>query len=247
MKTPKEFAEKYVEAFGSNAPLPISFGYSNTPRTELANLPRCLMAVVRKVCEGEALTLSKDNIVCSGASFFTGFSHLREQEPLFFEEAEAEHLKQTKEQLSSYADELNVRLTDQRYLNLVRVDKLKYWDDVEGVICFANPDVLSGLCSWAFYDNNASDAVSAKFASGCCSIITFARIENQRGGRTCFLGMFDVTARSLVPKDELTFAIPMSRLEEMMITMDNSALFQKSFSEIRNRINGENVGVGVSE
>lgn len=104
---------------------------------------------------------------------------------------------------------------------------------------FATPDVLSGLCSWAFYDNDADDAVSVRFASGCCSIVTFAVNENRKNGRSCFVGMLDPSARPLVPADELSFVIPVSRFREMMRTMEDSALFRKAYSIVRKRINGE--------
>ena len=112
-------------------------------------------------------------------------------------------------------------------------------DEVEGILFFAVPDVLSGLCSWAFYDNNDDDAVCTRFASGCCSIVAFAVKENAEGGRRCFIGMLDPSARPLVPKDELTFTIPAGRFKEMMNTMERSALFQKAYSIVRKRINGE--------
>ena len=91
----------------------------------------------------------------------------------------------------------------------------------------------------AFYDNNEDDAVCARFASGCCSIVTFAAKENAKGGRRCFIGMLDPSARPLVPRDELTFTIPACRFKEMMNTMEQSALFQKAYSIVRKRINEE--------
>lgn len=120
---------------------------------------------------------------------------------------------------------------------IVRVDKLSYWDDAEALIFFATPDMLSGLCTWAFYDNNSPDAVTTQFASGCASIITFAVKENQQNGRRCFLGMLDPSARLLVPENELTFTIPMSRCKEMLDTINDSALYQKAFSALKRRIN----------
>ena len=57
--------------------------------------------------------------------------------------------------------------------------------------------------------------------------------------RRTFLGMFDPSARPLVPKNELSFAVPMSRFREMLATMPNSALFEHAFSVVRKRINGE--------
>ena len=62
-------------------------------------------------------------------------------------------------------------------------------------------------------------------------------IENQNYGRRCFLGMLDPSARPLVPENELTFTIPMSRFKEMLDTMNDSALYQKAFSALKRRIN----------
>lgn len=119
------------------------------------------------------------------------------------------------------------------------MDQLATFDEMEGILFFATPDMLSGLCSWAFYDNNADDAVCTKFASGCCSIVTFAVQENQKQGRSCFIGMLDPSARPLVPANELTFVIPINRFREMMQTMEHSALFRKAYSIVKKRINGE--------
>jgi len=160
--------------------------------------------------------------------------------PLFV--SETEHYKRTPDMVREYVAGLDLEITDKPYLNFVRIDRLDNWNGVEAVVFFATPDVLSGLCTWAYYDNNAEDAVVAKFASGCAAVVSFATVENRRGGRRCFLGMFDPSARLLVPKDELTFTIPMSRFAEMLVTMSDSALYQKAFSIVRRRINGEIVG-----
>lgn len=138
-----------------------------------------------------------------------------------------------------YVESLELQITERPYLNITRVDKLESWDDVEAVVFFATPDILSGLCTWAYYDNNADDAVVSKFASGCAAIVAFATVENRKGGKRCFLGMLDPSARPLVPKNELTFAVPMSRFSEMLATLPNSALYHKAFSVIRRRIDGE--------
>ena len=166
---------------------------------------------------------------------YTAFRPMPERVPVFV--SEVEHYKKTKEMVIDYVDSLKISLTDKPYLNFVRVDKLENWDDAEALIFFATPDMLSGLCTWAFYDNNDSDAVTTQFASGCSSIITFAIDENRSGGRRCFLGMLDPSARPLVPADELTFTIPMSRFKEMLTTMNDSALYQKAFSALKRRIN----------
>lgn len=231
------FLHQYREAFGDAAPLPVAFGYSHTPATEPRKIPRCLIGAVRKVCGGEPLTLNAGNVLCGGGSLYTAFAPMQERIPVFV--SETEHYKQTPEQVKEYIRQLDIRLTEKPYLNFVRMDRLSTLDEVEGILFFATPDQLSGLCSWAFYDNDADNAVCTRFASGCCSIVTFAVHENRRQGRSCFIGMLDPSARPLVPANELTFVIPTHRFREMAQTMEHSALFRKAYSIVKKRINGE--------
>lgn len=231
------FLQKYREAFGNAVPLPVAFGYSHNPVAEVKRIPRCMIGAIRKVCGGEPLTLSADNVLCGGGSLYTAFAPMQDRIPTFV--SETEHYKQTPEQVRRYIHNLDIQLAEKPYLNFIPIDKLSSFDDVEGILFFASPDVLSGLCSWAFYDNDADDAVSVRFASGCCSIVTFAVNENRKKGRSCFIGMLDPSARPLVPADELSFVIPISRFREMMRTMEDSALFRKAYSIVKKRINGE--------
>ena len=235
--TIERFIAKYREAFGEDVPLPVAFGYSDKAATEVRKIPRCMIGAIRKVCDGEPLTLSAGNVLCGGGGLYTAFAPMPDRVPVFV--SETEHYKQSKEQVEEYIARLGIRLSEKPYLNFVRMDHIDNLDEVEGILFFAVPDVLSGLCSWAFYDNNNDDAVCTRFASGCCSIVAFAVKENAEGGRRCFIGMLDPSARPLVPKDELTFTIPAGRFKEMMDTMEQSALFQKAYSIVRKRINGE--------
>lgn len=233
----QKFTTLFHEAFGEKTPLPIAFGYSGKAAANVKQIPRCMIGAIRKVCGGEPLTLSANNVLCGGGGLYTAFAPMQERIPAFV--SETEHYKQDKEQVKDYVDRLGIRMSKKPYLNFIRIDKLENLDEIEGVVFFATPDVLSGLCSWAFYDNNADDAVCTRFASGCCSIVTFAATENARGGRSCFIGMLDPSARPLIPCNELTFAIPACRFKEMLLTMEQSALFQKAYSIVRKRINGE--------
>ncbi len=235
--TPQEFVVRFREAFSDVAPMPIAFWYGDTAVNPESRVPRCMIGAIRKVCEGNSLTLSAENVQCGGGGLYTAFRPMPERVPLFV--SETEHYKQSPEQVRGYVEGLGIEITDRPYLNFVRVDELQSWQGVEAVVFFATPDILSGLCTWAFYDNDREDAVVTKFASGCAAVVSFATTENRKGGRSCFLGMFDPSARPLVPKNELTFAVPMCRFNEMLQTISDSALYQKAFSAVRRRINGE--------
>ncbi|MBO5697045.1 MAG: DUF169 domain-containing protein [Alistipes sp.] len=235
--TPREFIEKFREAFSESAPMPIAFWYGDTAVNPESRVPRCMIGAIRKVCDGNLLTLTAENVQCGGGGLYTAFRPMFEGVPIFV--SKTEHYKETPEQVKEYVDSLDIEITTKPYLNFVSIDKLDGWEGVEAVVFFATPDILSGLCTWAFYDNDAEDAVVTKFASGCAAVVSFATTENRNGGRRCFLGMLDPSARPLVPKNELSFAIPMSRFREMLRTMPNSALFEHAFSVVRKRINGE--------
>lgn len=230
-----EFVDRFKEAFGEITPLPIAVWYDNHAVAEIKKVPKCMIGSISKVREGDPLTLSVDNVLCGGGSLYTAFKEMPERVPVFV--SEVEHYKQSKDMVVEYVDELDIQLSDKPYLNFVRVDKLSSWENVEALIFFATPDILSGLCTWAFFDNNSIDTIVTRFGSGCASVITFAVKENRSNGRSCFLGMLDPSARPLVPENELTFSIPMSRFKEMLATMNDSALYQKAFSALKRRIN----------
>lgn len=231
----KEFINRYQETFGESAPLPIALGYSNIPTAEIKKVPKCMIGAISKVRNGDSLTLCEENVICGGGGLYTAFREMPDRVPMFV--SEIEHYKKSKQMVVDYVDSLDIHISERPYLNFVRVDKLEDWSSAEAILFFATPDMLSGLCTWAFYDNNASDAVTTQFASGCAAVVTFAVNENRKNGKRCFLGMLDPSARPLVPANELTFTIPMSRFKEMLETMNDSALFQKAFSIIKKRIN----------
>ena len=231
----QDFIIRYREAFGESAPLPIALGYSNQPASEVRKVPKCMIGAISKVRNGESLTLCEENVLCGGGGLYTAFREMPDRVPTFV--SEIEHYKKSKEMVVDYVKSLDIHISEKPYLNFVRVDKLEDWSSAEAILFFATPDMLSGLCTWAFYDNNSPDAVTTQFGSGCASVVTFAVNENRKNGKRCFLGMLDPSARPLVPENELTLTIPMCRFKEMLGTMNDSALFQKTFSIIKKRIN----------
>ena len=231
----QDFIIRYREAFGESAPLPIALGYSDNAVTEIKKVPKCMIGAISKVRYGESLTLCEENVLCGGGGLYTAFREMPDRVPMFV--SEVEHYKKSKEMVVDYVKSLDIHISEKPYLNFVRVDKLEDWSSAEAILFFATPDMLSGLCTWAFYDNNSPDAVTTQFGSGCASVVTFAVNENRKNGKRCFLGMLDPSARPLVPENELTLTIPMSRFKEMLKTMNDSALFQKAFSILKKRIN----------
>ena len=219
----KDFIGSYREAFGEKAQLPLLFGYSDEPVAPTAKIGGCFFKGLQAAREGSPVSLSAEVIGCGGGKLYTGFSDMPERVPNFV--SLVEKYKKTPEMVADYVKGLNMSRSAKPYLNFVRADQADSLDGFEGVMFYATPDMLSGLCGWAFFDSNEPDAVVAQFGSGCSTVVSMTVVENARGGHRCFLGLFDPSVRPWVGKDELSFTVPMSRFTAMLDSMRNCFLF----------------------
>ena len=136
-----------------------------------------------------------------------------------------------------YVQGLGMKRAEKPYLNFIRIDQAESFEGTEGILFYATPDMLSGLCGWAFFDNNEPDAVVSMFGSGCSSVVSLTVAENRRGGSRCFLGLFDPSVRPYVGKNELSFTIPYSRFVQMTETMKECFLFDShAWAKVKARL-----------
>jgi len=217
------FIKSFKEAFGEGTQLPLMFGYSDMPVAKTAKIGGCFFKGLQVAREGTPVSLSAEVIGCGGGKLYTGFSDMPERVPNFV--SLTEKYKRTPEMVADYVKGLEMPRATKPYLNFVRIDQAESFEGFEGVMFYATPDVLSGLCGWAFYDTNEPDAVVARFGSGCSAVVSMTVVENARGGHRCYLGLFDPSVRLWVSPNELSFTIPMSRFKVMLDTMHDCFLF----------------------
>lgn len=232
----KVFINNYKEAFGENAELPIAFWYSDTALADTEKINGCFFKGLKVVRAGNPISLSIETIGCGGGKFYTGFTEMPERVPNFV--SLKEKYKQTPEMVVEFIEHLGVPRSTKRYLNFTRIDLLENFDCVAGILFLASPDILSGLTTWAYFDNNSDDAVTAMFGSGCSAVVSNAIIENNRNGSRTFIGLFDPSVRPYIDANLLSFVIPMSRFKVMYHTMRASSLFDThAWEKVRERIN----------
>ena len=231
----QDFILAFREAFGNKAPLPLLFGYSGKPLAETAKIGGCFFKGLQAAREGTPISLSVDIIGCGGGKLYSGFTDMPERVPGFV--SQKEKYKKTPEMVADYIQGLGMKRAEKPFLNFVRIDQATSFEGTEGILFFATPDMLSGLCGWAFYDSNAPDAVVSLFGSGCSTVVSMAIVENERQGHRCFLGLFDPSVRPWVGKDELSFTIPFSRFVVMTETMKDTFLFgSHAWAKVRQRM-----------
>ena len=231
----QEFITNYHEAFGRNAPLPLLFGYFDKPIADTKKIGGCFFKGLQAAREGTPVSLSADVIGCGGGKFYTGFTDMPEHVPGFV--SLKEKYKKTPEMVVKYVNSLGMRRAEGPFLNFVRIDKAESFDGFEGIMFYATPDMLSGLCGWAFYDSNEPDAVVSQFGSGCSTVVSMTIAENNRKGHRCFLGLLDPSVRPWAGENELSFTIPLSRFFPMMETMRDTFLFgSHAWEKIKQRL-----------
>lgn len=229
------FTNNYQEAFGQQAELPIAFWYSDQQEALTEKINGCFFKSMQLVREGKIISFNAETIGCGGGKFYTGFTEMPEHVPGFV--SLKEKYKKTPEMVIDFIRETQVPKAKKNYLHFARIDQIPSFDEVEGILFLATPDVLSGLTTWTYYDNNSPDAVSSPFGSGCCSVVTQAVLENQKQGQRTFLGFFDPSVRPYFEADILSFTIPMSRFKVMYHTMRESCLFDThAWGKIKERI-----------
>ncbi|NLZ72431.1 MAG: DUF169 domain-containing protein [Bacteroidales bacterium] len=232
------FINNYKEAFGEKAELPLVFWYSDTAIAKTEKINGCFFKGFESVRNGKTLSLSLETIGCGGGKFYTGFTDMPKHVPNFV--SLKEKYKKTPEMVLEYIEQLKVPKAKKLYLNFARIDAIDNdrLNSLEGLLFLATPDVLSGLCTWAYFDNNSEETVVSLFGSGCSAIITRAVTENRQNGKRTFLGLFDPSVRPHIDKNVLSFVIPLSRFKEMYYTMRESCLFDThAWNKVRKRIN----------
>jgi hypothetical protein len=245
----QRFTAHFINQWGKyfpNAELPITYFYTDQPGhlevDSSENVDRCLIGNLKRVRQGFSFVYDAHTSGCSGGKRYTGFSKtLRPNFEYFLScgipgEMEGERYKRDPELVKQYLVQHQPFEAPAKYLVFKRWDLLNQDDEPMAVIFFATGDVLSGLFALANYDMAEPDGVITPMGAGCASIVGYPLEQAAFEKPRCVLGMFDVSARPHVGRDELTFSIPMQRFIQLMGYMDESFLITKSWEKVRDRI-----------
>lgn len=237
----RTFIDRYYEAFSQKAELPIAMWYSDEWIGEEIKTRGCMFKAFYAVRNGTVLSFCEETIGCGGGNFYTGFTPMGEHIPKFV--SLKEHYKNTPDSVIECINCMNVQQRPNKYLHFARIDKINSFNEVEGLIFFATPDILTGLCAWIFWDNNSPDAVCTLFNSGCSATITNTINENREKGKRTFLGLLDPSVRPYFESNILSLSIPMSRFRELYDTLLNTCLLNNvaAWKKVRDRISEKDI------
>jgi hypothetical protein len=249
LKLKEKFLERWKKYFGA-AELPIVFYYNkeinNASPVTRAKGRSCLICELARVKGGESLAYNSEAIACAGARRYLGYADtIRPNFEYFLScgipgEMEGERYIRTPGMvLELQKNQKPIPDAKDNYIIFKRWDKLQDYDLPAVVIFFARPDVLSGLFTLANFDQTEPNSTFTPFGAGCGSIVHYPYLEKDSKRPRAVIGMFDPSARPCVPKETLSFAVPMIKFEKMIDYMDESFLITGSWTKVRYRIDSK--------
>jgi hypothetical protein len=242
------FLSGWRSYFGGAA-LPIAYYYTDregcAEPAKIAQEHRCIMGTLAAVRGGRSLQFDMQAVGCDGGRRYLGFSQaLRPNFEHFLScglagVLEGERYKISPQVVRDYVEQAPRFVAPAKFIVFKRWDALEATDTPDVVAFFAPADVLSGLFTLANFDETEPNGVYCPFCAGCGSIVQYPYLERQAARPRAILGMFDVSARPYVPRETLSFAVPMGKFFRMIENMEESFLITPSWKKVRQRIGGE--------
>ncbi len=243
------FRDRFIDLWHKHFPdvdLPIAFYYTEDKnRGEPIPPPeghRCMVGVIARARKGKSILLDCKSVGCTGGERYCGFTESMMPDFEYFlsygipGQMEGERYKKSPEIVQKITAKMPTFTAPAPYILFKRWDRLDPVDSPEVVIFFAEPDVIAGLFTLAGFDEIETDSVIAPFGAGCATIVQYPYLEQMSDTPRAVMGMFDISARPCVPKNELTFAVPMKKFESMAGNMDESFLITPSWAAVKKRI-----------
>ena len=241
----EELLKQFQEVLGlKESPLGIYYT-ANRPEgvTAKTGVHMCMIGLLQNARKkGETVYFDKDHFGCPGGAYYMGLREsVRSNMEYFLScgipgEMEGERYIKTPELAKKFISMRKPRPAPAPYCVFKPIERFQEDEKPEVVAFFVSPDILSGLFTLTGYALESIEAVNAPFGSGCSTILTYPLKEAEKEQPHAILGMFDVSARPMVERDILTFAMPYSVFLKLLENVSGSFLQTESWKKVLQRI-----------
>ncbi len=108
-------------------------------------------------------------------------------------------------------------------------------DEPTLIIFFANADQLSALIVLSDYNRGTNQRITAPFGAACQSIL-YGYAEAEKGQPRGVIGFFDISQRTFLDKETLSFTVPFKMFQEMESSVPGSFLETHAWQKIQERL-----------
>lgn len=217
----------------------------------------CVVAMLNAAAKGKSAVFDRKTFGCAGGGVGLGFGNRYENFPGGIDHflstgnpefcntefgkavvqqmphiAQGEGYKKTPVLAQKFADSLPMVEIPTEYAVFKPLEKLS-GDEIPATVVFlVNPDQLSALVVLANYARETGDNVIAPFGAGCHQIGIIPYKENESKLPKATIGLTDISVRTKVDKDILSFAIPYKMFIEMESNVEGSFLEKQEWKNI---------------
>ncbi len=148
--------------------------------------------------------------------------------------AEGERFYKNPELARKWVDSLPMIDVPTEYVVFKPWEQVTEKDEPELIVFFANADQLSALVVMADYNRGTNQSVTAPFGAACQSIL-FCYAEAKKKNPRGVIGFFDISQRSVIDREILTFTVPFRMFQEMEAGVEGSFLEMHDWQKLQER------------
>jgi len=200
---------------------PAGTAFENVVETK-PNIRKCLFAFYEDWMSGKTLRLSKDNYGCGGCGHWLFDIETRDRQGFVKFLADDEGLKASHELMNRWLD-ANHPYKPKNETIFIGPYKAEFYELIESITFFVNPDQLSVLILAANYFSGPGDLapVKAPFGSGCMEMLP---LFDSFTLPQAILGATDLAMREHLPPNIMAFTVNKPMFENFCRIGENSFL-----------------------
>jgi hypothetical protein len=205
-----------------------ALNYSKIMKTKDDSL-RCMFQFIMETRRtGVPSVFNAENFGCPGFWFYSGYlDKLPEVNHYFVSRGipalmPGERLIPSRRSSKKSSARLEGRTPKGTHLVFERIDRINSEPEIEVVVFFANPEIITGLAGLVRFAVDNDEAVRSIYGSGCASIFAWPMQLARQGREEAVLGVFDPAARPWLKIGEMTLAMPFGLFEKICASCKSS-------------------------
>lgn len=243
---PSEIAKAFTEALKLDKYKPCGVYFNDEKPKNALELKKkgngCIVPLILKAATGIPLVFAEESTGWPCSAFYLGFQDtIFEGIEYFLSNKDdfwrpCERFIQSPALAKAFVDQVNAVKPEKKYVIIKPLADFLPVEVPESVLFFVNADQLSALVTLSHYDAPESmDRVLAPFCSSCMSLVTLPlKLAHNREDKAV-IGNFDIAARTRMPADLLSFAMPFSFLKKMAGFLPESFVTTHNWGIIKER------------
>lgn len=203
----------------------------------------CIVPLILKASTGIPVVFAQESTGWACSAFYLGFQDtIFEGIEYFLSNKDdfwrpCERFIQSPGLAKTLIDNIHPVKPNKPYLVIKPLEDFLADEEPESVLFFVNADQLSALVFLSHYDAPGSmDRVLAPFASSCMALITLPLKLARKNDEKAIIGNFDIAARTRMPSDLLSFALPYPFMKKLAGFLPESFLTTHNWGTIKERI-----------